>query len=254
MPVIAESLTSTGVQVSVRPCFSTWRSSMNCASARWRRTTAPERMTKRLPESFAAVSKSMPGFAAGISKCSRGLKSNARGAPHRLISTLAVSSGPTGTSSSGRLGTPISRSWRAASAWAASASSRAISSFFSVTSARRRSNSASSPLALAAPTALLAALRSARASSAALMRARRVSSRPRIVSASGSSPRRDRPSSKACGVSRIVRMSCIAASPGVSRRLCRIAARDQRRISPPGPVGASEPVAFPARPTQRTGR
>ena len=43
-------------------------------------------------------------------------------------------------------------------------------------------------------------------------------------------------------------------SPGGSRRLCRIAARDQRRIPPPGPVGASEPVAFPARPTQRTGR
>ena len=63
---------------------------------------------------------------------------------------------------------------------AASASRRAISSFLSATSARRRSNSASSPRALAAPTALEAALRSASAVSAATMRARRVSSRARI--------------------------------------------------------------------------
>ncbi len=38
---------------------------MNCASARWTRATAPFSTTKRLPESLAAVSKSMPGLTAG---------------------------------------------------------------------------------------------------------------------------------------------------------------------------------------------
>ena len=53
---------------------------------------------------------------------------------------------------------------------AASVSSWPIAAFFSATRARRRSNSASSPRAFAAPTARLASLRSASAVSAAAMR------------------------------------------------------------------------------------
>ena len=93
--------------------------------------------------------------------------------------------GRRGRRRSGRFGMPRSRSRSAASAAAASASRRAISSFLSATSARRRSNSASSPRALAAPTSRLAALRSASAVSAAAMRARRVSSRARISGEAG---------------------------------------------------------------------
>ena len=47
---------------------------MNWASARCRRTIAPFITTKRAPESRPAASKSRPAFAAGISKCSSGLK------------------------------------------------------------------------------------------------------------------------------------------------------------------------------------
>jgi hypothetical protein len=77
---------------------------MNCASARWSRAMLPRRTTKRAPDSFAAVAKSSPAIAAGMSKCSRGAKSSVRGVPQRRSSTLAVSSGPSGTSGSGRFG------------------------------------------------------------------------------------------------------------------------------------------------------
>jgi hypothetical protein len=68
---------------------------MNCASARCRRATAPDISTKREPESFAAVSKSMPGAMPVSSKCSFGVEVELpRGAPavklHVVVLVRAV--------------------------------------------------------------------------------------------------------------------------------------------------------------------
>ena len=76
---------------------------MKAASARSRRASAPNRTTKRAPDSLAARPKSMPS-AAPISSCSRGAKSNRGGSPQRRSSRLALSSAPSGTSSARRLG------------------------------------------------------------------------------------------------------------------------------------------------------
>jgi hypothetical protein len=57
----------------------------------------------------------MPGFTAGMSKCSRGVKAKVRGVPLRRSSTLSFSSAPSGTSGSGGFGRRRRRSARRAS-------------------------------------------------------------------------------------------------------------------------------------------
>ena len=76
---------------------------MNWPSARSIRASPFFSTTKREPESFAAVSKSIWPSASPSSKCSFA-QFTRRGSPHFRTSTLAVSSGPTGTSSSGTFG------------------------------------------------------------------------------------------------------------------------------------------------------
>ncbi len=174
---------------------------------------------KRDPDSFAAIARSSPGFTPGMSKCSTGWKSSARGSPQRRISTLSSSSLPKGTSSSGRFGISASRAVSVASSSAACAFSAATSAFFSATSARRRSNSASSPRPLAAPTSFEARFCSACAVSAARIFARRLSSIDSSSPDSGASPRRARAASKAAGFSRMARMSCIVVLETGAKRL-----------------------------------
>ena len=67
--------------------------------AREARAAAPDISTKRLPESLAAVSKSMPGLTPSISKCSFGWNENSGGVPQLCSSRLSSSSAPSGTSS-----------------------------------------------------------------------------------------------------------------------------------------------------------
>ena len=152
MPCIASSRTSTGVIYSVSPLWSTCVSTMNCANARCTRATAPFNITKRAPDVLAAVSKSIKGVTLAISKCSFGLKSKLGASPQRFTSTLSFSSAPFGTSSAGRLGIRASMSFSCASRSLASACMAVTSAFLSLTRLRSRSNSASSLLALAAPT------------------------------------------------------------------------------------------------------
>ena len=84
---------------------------MNCSSARDSRASAPFRTTNRAPDSFAAASKSIRPSASPISKCSFGVKPSGKsgGAPWRRTSTLSFSSLPSGTSSNGRLGISAQR-------------------------------------------------------------------------------------------------------------------------------------------------
>ena len=209
MPIIISSRTKTGVQVSRNSCSLTWVSSINCASARCSRATAPVSTTNRAPDNLAAVSKSIPGLTPAMSKCSTGWNANARGWPQRRISTLPVSSGPSGTEASGRLGKSINRSRSATSSAFAASSNAATSAFLLAITVRRRSNSTSSPRALAAPTSLDARFCSAWPVSAARILLRRASSNAKISAERGPSPRRARPASKASGFSRMARISCI---------------------------------------------
>ena len=209
VPSIALSRTITGPLTSVRPFSDVCVSNMNCASARCVRAIAPDRITKREPESLAAVSKSMPRVTDLMSKCSTASKSNVGGVPHLRISTLSFSSAPCGTSAYGRFGMVSNRSVSLASMPFASSSNAATSAFLSDTRARRRSNSASSPDALTAPTSFDAALRSANAASAAVIFARRSASIAKMADDIGSFPRRANAASKSEGLSRIARMSCM---------------------------------------------
>ena len=87
------------------------RSSMNAPSARSSRASAPFSTTKRAPEIFAAVSKSIRPSASPISKCCLRLEVETSAAsPTLRTSLLSFSSLPTGTSSSGRLGMTASAS------------------------------------------------------------------------------------------------------------------------------------------------
>ena len=93
---------------------------MNCDKARCTRAMDPRSKTNLDPESFDAVSKSIPGFAPFISKCSLAFLISG-GVPHLNISIFPNSSSPTGTSLSGRLGIVINKlvnSWSSSFAFA----------------------------------------------------------------------------------------------------------------------------------------
>ncbi len=70
---------------------------MNWPSARSMRASGPRRTVNRAPASLAAVAKSIIPSASPRSKCCFGAKSKSRGSPTRFSTTLAVSSGPSGT-------------------------------------------------------------------------------------------------------------------------------------------------------------
>ena len=182
---------------------------MNWAKALCMRAIGPDIITKRLPDILLAVSKSRPFSVAASSKCSFGLKSNVFGIPQRLISTLAASSRPSGVSSNGIFGMLRSMFVRAAFLILASSFKLVTSAFFSETMWRRRSNSPSSLLALAAPTSLLALFCSACATSVAWMQLRRAASSSSIFVEIAGSPRRAKAASNAVGLSRIARISCM---------------------------------------------
>jgi hypothetical protein len=137
------SRTRTGPLTSVRPFSSVWMSSMNCASARCRRATAPE-------QDEAGAGELRGGLEiharrdAGISKCSFGVKSKARGAPavDLDIVVLVRAVGHVGVGQVGDAGEQVAQGGVLGLGLLLQP---AISSFFSATSARRRSNSASSP-------------------------------------------------------------------------------------------------------------
>ena len=78
---------------------------MNWLRARSRRAPRPHWTAKRAPEIFAARSKSRIPSSGPRSQWAFGSKSKAGGSPTFRTSTLADSSGPTGTSGSGMLGT-----------------------------------------------------------------------------------------------------------------------------------------------------
>ena len=147
---------------------------MNWASARCRRATGPRRNEKREPDSLAPVSKSRPS-GAPRSTWSRGAKSKLRGVPQRRTSTLALSSAPTGTLASGRLGSDISivdsSAWIASSRAAERSSSPAMP-FTSVISAL-----ASAPCAFFWPISFDRLLRRACSSSVRVCRPLRSDSR-----------------------------------------------------------------------------
>mmetsp|Transcript_60027 Transcript_60027/g.142064 ORF Transcript_60027/g.142064 Transcript_60027/m.142064 type:complete len:250 (+) Transcript_60027:134-883(+) len=147
---------------------------MNCASARCRRATGPFRKVKREPDSLAPVSKSRPS-GAPRSTWSFTSKSKLRGVPQRRTSMLPVSSVPSGTLSSGRLGTPISR-WLS-SCWIASSRSAPALSSSAMLPTSAICAVASSPLPLAMPICLDSALRRACNSSVRVCTALRSASR-----------------------------------------------------------------------------
>ncbi len=76
------------------------------------RASCPFSTTKRAPESFAAVSKSISPSASPSWKCSMAWWTGGF-LPHSRWMTLNVSSGPTGTSSAGGLGMTASTSLNA---------------------------------------------------------------------------------------------------------------------------------------------
>ena len=95
------------------------------------------------------------------------------------------------------------------SASLASSLSAEISDFFVATNARSCLKAPSSPRAFAAPTSFAALFASAWAVSAAKILLRRTSSKVNTCDETGAMPRRDREASKAAGLSRIIRISCI---------------------------------------------
>src|SRR6185503_15042282 len=146
-----------------------------CASARCRRATSPFMTTKRLPATFAAVSKSMPPSAAPMSTWSLGAKENFRGSPQRRSSRLSSAEAPTGTDSCGRLGMRSRKSWNAACSFS-SCSSDCSSSDFSF-SPCRMSSATSWPFAFAWPMSLAMRLRDACACCTAVCSSLRVDSK-----------------------------------------------------------------------------
>ncbi len=133
----------------------------------------------------------MPAAAAGIAKCSRGAKSKLRGAPQRRSSTLAVSSAPSGTSSSGQ----VRHAHQKVAQRGVGLGGLGLEPGDLVLLRRRRARAA----ARTRPRRRAPWRRRPRGSRRCARRARSrrrgsarggVSSRPRMVSASGSSPRR----------------------------------------------------------------
>ena len=174
---------------------------MKLAMARCRRASAPRMTTKRAPESLAAVSKSSRPSASPRSKCCLGSKSKAGASPTVRRHTLALSSGPSGTSGPGVFGKPESSSSSSAETTRSAASALAMVSLRRATSAIWAS--ASWPRPLASPIALEAVLRAVWSSWSSVWAWRRRASKFSTRAEAGSSPRRVRPVSKASGDSRI---------------------------------------------------
>src|SRR5471032_736810 len=185
---------------------------MNWAIARSSRARRFLSTTKRAPDILLAAAKSISPVASPRSTWSLGWKAKLRWLPVRRISTLPVSSMPSGTSSNGRLGSTSSAAVSSASSSAASASPFFSPSSRDATSAI--SASAFSPLRLAMPICWLSALRLAWRVSLSVMAARRRASIARIPAESGARLRLFRPASKAAGFSRMKRMSCMALAAG----------------------------------------
>src|SRR6202789_1509444 len=162
---------------------------MNCTRARWSLARLPVITTNRAPEMRPAASKSIP-IRSPKATWSLGAKSNCRATPQRRTSTLAVSSRPSGTPECGMLGRPNCRS-NTCACIASSCLSTPCSSW-PKDSPKARKALASCPLALACPTALALALRSARSRSASICTALRCSSRAAKAATSSTNPRRAR--------------------------------------------------------------
>ncbi len=199
---------------------------MNCASARCSRAIGPRRNVKRAPLIAAPVSKSSPS-GGPRSACSCGSNAKLRCWPQRDSSRLAVSSAPSGTSSSGMLGSAASSASSSAPSARSSSSSAGSVSLSCATSALSASAVAMSPLPIAAPIAFDASLRRA----CAFLHSPRHRA-PAFVEiedrrGGGSAPRRARPASKASGFSRMARRSCMA------RALCRSQAAGKPAEGPP---------------------
>jgi hypothetical protein len=228
---------------------------MNWPIARLRRATPEFSTTKREPESFAAVSKSIWPSASPSSKCSLSwLKPNSRppvfsgASPLTDFTTLPCSSAPSGTSSLGMLG--IAASCRSSASLAAfsSASSAGCVSLRAATSAFSVSASATSLAAIALPISFDNALRRSCEPCAFAMAERLTSSRSSNDFDRGSSPRRFKPVSNASAFSRIHLMSYIAALPiahhdGCCSRPGSMRASCDRIRLPPHPRLLSPPPA-----------
>ena len=93
---------------------------MNCAMARSSLASLPFSTTKRAPDILLAAAKSISPVASPSATWSLGAKAKLRWLPTRRISTLPVSSVPSGTSSNGRLGSTSRRRVSSASSSAAS--------------------------------------------------------------------------------------------------------------------------------------
>ena len=161
------------------------------------RAICPFITTKREPVSLTAAAKSRPECISPSVTWSRTSKSNSRGVPQRLTSTLSFSSLPTGTSSAGKLGmvsaiSRISACKASSSAFAASSSSPSL--FTS-----RRKGSISSPRAFAWPMDFDRELRSACRFSVLTCNTLRRSSRAPSLSTSSLKPRRASFSATASG-------------------------------------------------------
>ena len=98
---------SIGGKTSVYPCSVVCRSSMKLMRARSIRAAAPLSSVKRDEAILAPRLKSSMSSASPISQCGRGSKVKRGGLPQVLTSSLADSSGPTGTDSWGMLGMSI---------------------------------------------------------------------------------------------------------------------------------------------------
>ena len=188
---------------------------MNWASARSSRASRPDSKTKRAPLRLAAVSKSISPSASPRSKCCFGSKANAGRSPTRRSSTFAASSSPTGTSSNGRLGITSSAAVSASSAPFCSVSSSPSRCFIAPTLAM--TSATSRPSAFALPMSFDSALRSDCSVWASVCASRRRASRAIRNALSGARPRRARAASKASGLSRIQRISCMARNVSGSR-------------------------------------
>ena len=178
---------------------------MKAPSARSSRASAPFSTTKRAPEIFAAVAKSISPSRSPISKCCSGLLMPASfgGSPTRRTSLLSFSSLPSGTSSSGRLGMTDSASRSLPSSSRSASSPLASCSLSAATSAISAFALASSLAALAAPISLDAELRRACASCSFVTWVRRASSSAISSADNGARPRFLSPASNAAGLSLI---------------------------------------------------
>ena len=168
----------------------------------------PRNKTNLDPESFVAVSKSIPGLTPAISKCSFAFLI-CGGIPHLNISIFSNSSCPAGTSLSGILGIVINKSVNSWSNSFACEANEVTSFFLLATKSRSVLNAVSSFDDFAFPISLAALFCSAVAVSAAKIADLRSSSRERIFADILEIPRRLKALSNTSGFSRMYFMSCI---------------------------------------------